>query len=201
MTVPMMVLLRRPAERQLKAFLSSQAHLDLTYAEVGATQVRPPAGYDQDHTRISLGCGEEVFRRAKAALLRWEQFRLGWIQAWSPNPAIERGNLVAVVARQLGVWWLNASRIVYVVDEAGVFVRFGYAYGMLPDHAEVGEERFLVEWIRDLNEVCYDILAFSRPRHVLARLGYPYVRRVQKRFATESAAAMLNLISHAPRLA
>ena len=49
-------------------------------------------------------------------------------------------------------------------------------YGTLPDHAGSGEERFLVEWDRQDGSVCYDILAFSRPRHLLARLGYPWVR-------------------------
>ena len=68
--------------------------------------------------------------------------------------------------------------------------RFGFAYGTLPDHAGSGEERFLVEWDRKDDSVWYGILAFSRPRHLLARIGYPWVRRVQKRFGRESAAVM-----------
>ena len=97
---------------------------------------------------------------------------------------------MAILARSLGLWWLNACRIVYVVDEPGPVQRFGFAYGTLPGHAESGEERFVVEWDRDRGEVCYDIVAFSRPRHILARLGYPWARRVQKRFARDSAAAI-----------
>ena len=54
---------------------------------------------------------------------------------------------------------------------------------------ESGEERFTVAWHED-DAVWYDILAFSRPNHFLARLGYPLVRRLQKRFARDSAAAM-----------
>jgi uncharacterized protein (UPF0548 family) len=42
--------------------------------------------------------------------------------------------------------------------------------------------------------VWYDIRAFSRPRHVLARLGYPLTRRTQKRFARDSVAAMGNAV-------
>jgi uncharacterized protein (UPF0548 family) len=38
--------------------------------------------------------------------------------------------------------------------------------------------------------VWYDVVAFSRARHPLARLGYPLARRVQRRFARESAEAM-----------
>jgi uncharacterized protein (UPF0548 family) len=76
------------------------------------------------------------------------------------------------------------------VDETGPVSRFGFAYGTLPDHAGTGEERFLIEWNREDNSVWYDILAFSRPNHFLTRLGYPLVRRTQKRFGRESAAAM-----------
>jgi uncharacterized protein (UPF0548 family) len=98
------------------------------------------------------------------------------------------------VARICGVWWLNACRIVYVIDETGPVQRFGFAYGTLPDHAETGEERFMIEWDRADDSVWYDILAFSRPRHWLARLGYPFSRLVQRRFARRSAEAMQRAI-------
>lgn len=98
---------------------------------------------------------------------------------------------MAVAARRVGLSWWSACRVVYVVDEPGSVSRHGFAYGTLPDHAGTGEERFLVEWDRVTGEVWYDILAFSRPHFVLTRLGYPYLRRLQKRFGKESAAAML----------
>ena len=189
-----MVSLRRPSGETIRAFLASQSGLGLTYEAVGATAVVPPEGYAVDHTRIRLGEGEEIFLRAKAALGRWEQFRLGWVDVMPPQGTIEAGDLVAVVAHKLGIWWLNACRIVYVVDEAGSVSRHGFAYGTLPDHAGTGEERFLVEWHRATGEVWYDILAFSRPHLVLTRLGYPYLRRLQKRFGKESAAAMLKAV-------
>ena len=130
------------------------------------------------------------FDAAKAALERWEQFDLGWVEAWPPQTPIQTGEVVAVVARAVGVWWLNACRIVYVIDEHAPIRRFGFAYGTLPGHVESGEERFLLEWDQNEGSVWYDILAFSRPNHLLAKIGYPFVRRMQKRFARESAAAM-----------
>ena len=57
-----------------------------------------------------------------------------------------------------------------------------------------GEERFPVEWDNEDDGVWYDILAFSRPRHFLARLGYPYARKLQKRFARDSSAAILRAV-------
>jgi len=83
-----------------------------------------------------------------------------------------------------------------VVDERDRPVtRFGFAYGTLPEHAESGEERFLIEWDRAGGGVWYDILAFSRPRQLLARLGQPWVRRLQKRFGRESAKVMASAVA------
>jgi uncharacterized protein (UPF0548 family) len=189
-----MTSLRRPSDITVRDFLAAQAKSDFTYPEVGATATTPPPGYAVDHTRIKLGEGEAVYRTAQEALGRWEQFRRGWVEAWPPETPIRTGEVVAVVARRVGLWWLNACRIVYVVDEDGPVTRFGFAYGTLPDHAGAGEERFLVEWDRASGEVWYDILAFSLPHSVLTRLGYPYMRTVQKRFGRESAAAMVRAV-------
>jgi uncharacterized protein (UPF0548 family) len=54
---------------------------------------------------------------------------------------------------------------------------------------ECGEERFTIEWHKD-NSVWYDIYAFSRAQHRLVKVGYPYARSLQKRFAKDSMAAM-----------
>jgi uncharacterized protein (UPF0548 family) len=186
---------RKPTPDAVRSFLTTQAGLAFTYPAVGGTATSPPPGYTVDYTRVRLGTGEGVFRAAKEALGRWEQFRVGWVEAGPDAPAIQVGTTVAVLARVLGLWWLNACRIVYVVDDARWF---GFAYGTLPGHAESGEERFLIERNPDDDSVWYDILAFSRPRHPLARLGYPLTRRTQKRFARDSAAAMVAAVT--PRL-
>ena len=166
--------------------------MDFTYAASGATQGEPPAGFVVDHTRMKLGRGEEVFNKAKRILERWGQFDLGWVEAWPTDTPLRRGEVVAVVAHLFGLWWLSACRIVYVVDEVAPVTRFGFAYGTLPDHAGTGEERFLVEWDHETGEVWYDILAFSRPRWLIARLGYPYMRRLQRRFGRDSSAVVAN---------
>ena len=191
-----MISLRRPTTETVRAFLASQSGLDLSYPEVGATATQSPSGYTVDHTRIWLGEGEIVFTAAKAALGRWEQFNLGWVQAWSPDDSIKAGGLVGVTGRSLGLWWLNACRVVYVVDERdNPVTKFGFAYGTLPEHAESGEERFLIEWDRAGGSVWYDILAFSRPKQLLARLGHPWVRRLQRRFGRDSAKAMSRAVA------
>lgn len=185
--------LRQPTDAAIQTLLESQRRLELTYPQQGATREEPPLGYVVDRTRVRLGEGEHVFQQARRAISSWKQFELGWLKAVPANTPLRAGEVVAVVARTFGVWSLNAARIVYTIDEPA---RFGFAYGTLPGHAECGEERFLVELAAD-GGVWYDIVAFSRPRHVLARLGYPLVRRLQKRFGRESAAAMLRAVRDA----
>jgi uncharacterized protein (UPF0548 family) len=192
-----MLSLRKPSAEAIRPFLEAQAKLLFTYSAVGATATTPPAGFAVDHTRIKLGEGETVFRSAIVALRRWEQFNLGWVEAWPSNTPIQSGEAVAVMGRAIGIWWLNACRIVYVVNESGPISKFGFAYGTLPGHVESGEERFLIEWNRADDSVWYDILAFSQPNHFLTRLGYPVVRRTQKRFGRDSASAMFRAVNAA----
>ena len=181
-----------PSDREIAKYISSQAKLPFSYADVGATRSNPPAGYTLDHNRIELGSGPEVYRRAVAALKQWRQFELGWVTLVPHGVKVETGAVVAVKARAGGMWSLNACRVVYVIDEPE---RFGFAYGTLPDHIERGEERFLIEQQSD-DSVWYDILAFSRPRHPLVRAGFPYARMLQKRFARDSLGVMKSVVLH-----
>lgn len=189
-----MIAIRKPSPASIGDFRTAQTKLDFSYAAVGATATVPPAGYVVDRTRFHLGNGEQVFQAAKRAFERWEQFHLGWVRAVPADLPIRPGEVIAVVARVLGVWFVNACRVVYVVDEVGPATRFGFAYGTLPDHVESGEERFVIEWNRSDDSVWYDILAFSRPRNPLARIGYPLTRRFQRRFASHSGLAMKRAI-------
>jgi uncharacterized protein (UPF0548 family) len=183
-------LLREPTEAQIRRYRDREAARPFSYRAVGATAAPPPPrGWTVDHNRIRLGAGPAVWERAVGALRRWEMFHLGWARLWPPAAPITAGTTLVVVSRQAGLWALNASRIVYTLDAPGPPRRCGFAYGTLPGHAERGEERFLVE--QDAaGAVWYDILAFSRPRHPLAILGFPVTRRVQRRFARDSLAAM-----------
>jgi uncharacterized protein (UPF0548 family) len=183
-----MMRLGRPTTDQVRAHLATQRDLAFTHDDVGATRDdRAPAGYAHDHSRQHLGTGEATFARAREAIRAWAMFPapLAWIEPL-PIP-IEVGQQAGVVIHALGLWWLNAARIVYVIDEPR---RFGFAYGTLPGHVERGEERFLVEWLAD-DSVWYDLRAFSQPRYWPVRIGKPVARALQRRFARMSKAAML----------
>src|SRR5437764_12782597 len=114
-----MLSFRRPTAEAIRAFLAAQASLNLTYAAVGATATNPPAGYVVDHTRIKLGDGEKVFAAAKMGLECWQQFRLGWLEATPEDTPIKEGQVVAILARSIGLWRLTACRIVAAINEQG----------------------------------------------------------------------------------
>lgn len=185
---------RKPTNETVRRFLLQQDKLDFTYSAVGATCSTPPVGFVVDHTRIKLGNGKRVFEAAKDLIRCWEHFQLGWVKTSSRDIPIEKGQVVGVMAQALGLWCLNACRIVSVIDESAATSRYGFVYGTLPGHVECGEERFQVEWNRNDDSVWYDILAFSQPNHFLARMGYPIVRKLQRKFARDSAAAMQRAI-------
>ena len=192
--------MRRPSDAVISSFLISQRSQGFSYSQVGASRGNPPAGYTIDHNRVRVGQGADDFARAAESLRRWQMFELGWLDLCWPNAPIQAGSTVAVLVRALGVWWLNACRIVYVLDEGAPTRRFGFAYGTLSEHAEQGEERFSVEWRPSDDSVWYEIFAFSRPKHWLARVGYPLSRQLQFRFAIDSMHAMLSAVDRSRRI-
>lgn len=186
----------QPSSETIRAFLRQQADVSFSYPEVGHSRHTPPAGYVVDHNRICLGEGEACFNAARDALHAWRMFPTGWVKLCWPTAPIAPGTDVAILAHWGALWWLNACRIVYVIDEHAPQRRCGFAYGALASHPARGEERFCIEMAGD-GTVWYDLLAFSKPNRLLTRLGYPFVRRLQKRFAAQSLKAMAEAVSHA----
>jgi uncharacterized protein (UPF0548 family) len=196
--------LTAPLDDDVRRFIANQEHAEFSYPDVGASASIVPIGYNVDHNRIELGSGEHVWERAIAAVRSWQMFNIPWLRLYWPGTQLQVGAVVAVSVRHFGFFSLNACRIVYVVDENsvptnGAVSRFGFAYGTLGEHAESGEERFTVEWDPASDKVCYDILAFSRPHHTLAKLAYPLSRSIQKAFADCSKVAMCRAVSEGAR--
>jgi uncharacterized protein (UPF0548 family) len=189
-----MFLIFSPTPQQLKQFIDSRTADSFSYDAVGATRnPSPPSGYIVDHNRQLLGQDRAVFEKAKQAIRRWTMFEVPGVDLIGKDTPIEPGRDVALFAHHLGFHSLSSCRIVYVIDEAD---RFGFAYGTLTEHVEIGEERFTVEYHQGSDEVWYDIYAFSRPGHFMVKLGFPYARYLQKKFAVASKAAMLGAVKN-----
>lgn len=181
--------LRRPSPEDIERVIADSQHLALSYTPVGIVS-NPPSRFDRDDTRAIIGRGKAEFELARAALMDWKQFEVGWAELFPKRAPIEPGTVVVLLVHHLGFWSLNAARIVYRVGEAGLESRFGFAYGTLTTHAEMGEEIFEVSLDPASGDVTYGIHAVSRPRAPLARLGYPIARMLQARFRRDSVAAM-----------
>lgn len=188
------MLLRQPSDAVVEAFLRSESRLPFSYAEVGATGATPPSsGYKVDDYGVTLGRGEAVYDRARAAIDAWMVYPSSWFRVYPDGGSPPRPDLVFVTRiHHLGVWSLNSCRVIETWDERGLTrARHGFSFGTLPGHEEQGEERFSLLWDLATDEVHYKVLAFSRPRGALARLGAPVARLLQARFARETCAALV----------
>jgi uncharacterized protein (UPF0548 family) len=191
-----LMLLRKPSDDEICRFLEAQGNLSFSYAEVGASRSSsPPTGYPVNRYRGKLGTGRETFEHAVSAMHSWEMYSLSWTKLYWPETPLREGEVVAVLAKHFGFWSLNACRIIYTIKEEGELQRNGFAFGTLPGHVEEGEERFTVEWDRRNDAVWYELFAFARPKHLLAKFGYPFARSIQRRFAVSSFDAMKRAVN------
>jgi len=182
-----MFLPRRPSPQKIKTFLERSQSLPLSYEPIGIAH-ESPRGFKIDEASSVIGHGVESFARAKQALTNWRQFELGWVELHPRGASIEVGTVVAVLVRHLGFWSLNGCRIVFLLEKEEM--TFGFAYGTLNNHAELGEEIFEVSFDPGSQAVTYRIRAVSKAHAAAARLGYPYTRFLQERFRRDSIAAM-----------
>jgi uncharacterized protein (UPF0548 family) len=96
----------------------------------------------------------------------------------------------AVVIRTGFLYVTAVGRVVYIIDEPG---RYAFAYGTLSAHPERGEEAFAIT--REDGRVRFEIVAFSRPRHLLARIGAPLTRLLQVRATNGYLEAMRTAVA------
>jgi uncharacterized protein (UPF0548 family) len=192
-----MFALRRPDSNRLDAILAAYEQRQYSYDQVGwSRSATAPAGAFVNRGEAFLGQGESVFLRARQTLAQWQMFPTDWIRAYTREPAVAAGNVVATVARCAGLWAVNACRVVYVDDiRRDAVESLAIGYGTLRGHLMRGEERFRVSWDHRDDAVRYDVWSFSWPDRFAARCALPLIRRIQRRFAKESPVAMQKAIS------
>ena len=178
-----MLSLRQPAPEELRGLLDSWSHEPLSYTLPLAD------GFIADEHAVMLGSGEEVYRAACEDLDEWSMFPAWAEVARREAKGQEAGQVVAMVVCICGLWWVNPCRILRRCDSERTH---GFVYGTLPEHAECGEEQFIIEHRPD-GSVWYVIRAFSHPRHWMAWLGFPLARWWQCRFVRDSQRRMAGL--------
>jgi uncharacterized protein (UPF0548 family) len=180
-----MLSLKPPAPERLRGLLESWRNEPLSYT--------PPLadGFIADEHAVRLGSGDDAYRTACEALDAWIMF-----PTWADVSRLEAkgqevGQIVAMVTRICGLWWVNPCRILRRCDSEHTH---GFVYGTLPEHAECGEEQFVIERRPD-GSVWYAIRAFSHPRHWMAWLGFPLTRWWQCRFVRDSQRRMREAVT------
>ncbi len=98
---------------------------------------------------------------------------------WPTDVVAEQGATVLVALPFGPVTVVAVNRVVAVVDEPD---RWGFAYGTLPGHPEVGEEAFVVERRAD-GEVVARVTATARVALPAGQLARPLLGLLQRRFA------------------
>lgn len=148
-----------------------------TYDFVGALLTDDPPDPDLAVER-ELGSGQDVFDRAVACFRSLGAARAAGT-VWPDDATAEAGATVLVAAPIGPLTVVAVNRIVGVVDEPD---RWGFAYGTLPGHIEIGEEAFVVARRAD-GTVVARITARSHAALPAARLLQPVLVPVQRRFA------------------
>jgi uncharacterized protein (UPF0548 family) len=153
--------------------MSDLAALRLTYTEVGATAGPLPAGYHHVQKSAVIGRGRRRFEEAADKGMRWGMLRGAGLRVEATTEVATVGSEVLVHLGPVRA----PCRVIYVVDEPD---RRGFAYGTLPGHAESGEERFVVRYDPETDEVYAEVVAFSRHATWWSRLGSPVTSVIQR---------------------
>ncbi len=180
--------IRHPNRAQVLAVLEDCAGAPFSYPEIGSAGGAPPEGYAVDRYSADLGRGDEVLERTRAAIWAFAMYPPRWTSIITlgekPTPAPDL--VFASVIHHLGFWSINPGRVIETIDQEDCA---GFSFGTLPGHSKCGEERFRVVCDHD-GTVRFEALAFSRPAALLARLGVPLARGLQRRFARDAKRAM-----------
>src|SRR5687768_8936187 len=99
-----MFLPRRPSSEKIDRFLRESQDLPLSYSPIGI--VKATAREDLDEATVAIGHRKADFERARAALMAWNQFDIGWVETFPRDAPVAIGTVVAVLIRHLGFWSL-----------------------------------------------------------------------------------------------
>ena len=189
-----MLSLTRPSEARIRQFLAQQRGLPYSYPDVGSSLGKPPAGYVLDHHRVRLGEGPQVFERALRGVAGLGDVP-GGLGRGLPSGFAHRGRddrrPPRPRARPLGPFRLPdrpaSSRSMGRSSRTGSptapcrgtrsAARSGSRSGGIARRARSGT-------------TCWR----SRGPRTSWRLGYPLIRRIQRRFAPASLRAMAHAV-------
>lgn len=145
--------------------------------------------------RCYLGRGRDVFGCARRAVMNWKMFDVGWLDLCGSQSPPQVGQQYGIVSKCVGVR-IIALAFVRKIRES---CREDKAIVTLscqarPHHVVAGRESFTVSFDSQTSDVSYRIRSCSRIVPVLRPFAI-MVRAAQRRFASDSCAAMQRAVS------
>jgi hypothetical protein len=86
-----MLLARRPTPHEIERFLHASRDLPLSYGPIGIVTSHT-VGRRLDEATIAVGRGIADFERARAALVAWKQFDIGWVETFPRHAPVTAGH-------------------------------------------------------------------------------------------------------------
>jgi uncharacterized protein (UPF0548 family) len=167
----MMISFGRPSDADLDALVARTSGLEPTYAGSGDHAT----GYRRDEWSRMIKSAT-TWDEGKRALVGWRAHAGAGVRV-RPSYPPRLGGTVALAIAFGPASVLAPCRVVATTDASD---EFGFTYATLPGHPEQGEETFLLRRGSD-GRVEFQVTAVSRPADILARLGGPVAKRVQRR--------------------
>jgi uncharacterized protein (UPF0548 family) len=171
-----------------KRIIDRAGPLQPSYGFAGSLLDDDPPPLDLDLTRV-VGRGEAAFAAAVGCLQRFGPQR-AVATVWPDDATVAPGADLIVALGVGPITIVALDRVVGVVDEPR---RWGFAYGTLPGHIEVGEEAFVATH-HDDDTVVVRITASAHValpgRALLQRVLLPIQRRYARRYLDAVEAAV-----------
>ena len=175
----------RPSAGDISAFAVAASREAEVCQYPGSVDDVPPL-WLINHSKRAIGRGQDAYTRASSALEAFECLELSWLTHSLHADAL------AICSRQFYFLWLmNANRIIN--DEQTPQQR-SFTWATTRRHVLCGEERLTVSYDDASDEVHFEVLSFSRPRHLFSWAAYPYVVAQQKRFARDATERMVTAV-------
>jgi uncharacterized protein (UPF0548 family) len=136
-------------------------------------------GWSVDRKRTKVGAGQDAYKKAMNAVLKWDNFNFDWFFV-SNLPAVRPDAPVVVAAQTLFLWSVLPLKVTWIEKDApsrtpDIKRRMAFGHATLEGHQLAGEEAFAVElhkngdvWYVDYNLCAFlDSARLTRPTFVL----------------------------------
>ncbi|CAM9093683.1 unnamed protein product [Chrysoparadoxa australica] len=200
------------SEEDIRSYMLEVSERGFNHIYTGWTETQPPLagdgklqsppGFNVNARRHQLGRGDNIYKRAVAALQSREIISS---VSWAKLATLEgdwrrwgcEGPVMCTHVRCYGIFVIaNPVKVAFAhwdkrMKDGGRCSSF--AFSTLTGHLLAGEERFTVELAKD-GSVWLDMYSVSRGAGVLGTVAFPFCRPIQKAFFTAIVRGMTQAV-------